>query len=213
MIAPAKPVRRKKSPPAWHAAFLAMLPAIRQQANYAFRRMRPAAKEDAVTEVVCATCAAFARLVAQGKAHVACPSALTRFAIKQCRAGRRTGNRLRINDVLSPYCQKRKGVKVERLDRFDREEDCWIEAVVPDDSRPVPEQVAFRIDFPAWLATYSERDRKIAEALSIGERTMDVAKRFGLSQGRISQMRNEFHDDWLAFHGENNGDSGGTTAA
>jgi hypothetical protein len=35
--------------------------AICKQASYAFHRMRPAAKEDAVAEVVCATCVAFAR--------------------------------------------------------------------------------------------------------------------------------------------------------
>ncbi len=38
--------------------------------------------------------------------------------------------------------------------------------------------------------------------LMAGERTLDVANRFGLSAGRVSQKRREFHDDWRRFHGE-----------
>lgn len=125
MIAPARPVRRKKSPPAWHAAFLAMLPAIREQANCAFRKMRPAAKEDAVEEVVCHTCVALARLAAQGKANVASPSALTRFVVKQFRAGRRVGCRLNVHNVSSEYCQLRKHVALERLDKQGRKSGQW----------------------------------------------------------------------------------------
>ena len=34
------------------------------------------------------------------------------------------------------------------------------------------------------------------------ERTTDLSKEFEVSPGRISQMRQEFHDDWLRFHGE-----------
>lgn len=64
MIAPAKPVQRPKPAPARHARFLAMLPEIRQSAEYAFRNLKPEAREDAVGEVICAACAASARLVA-----------------------------------------------------------------------------------------------------------------------------------------------------
>jgi DNA-binding NarL/FixJ family response regulator len=67
---------------------------------------------------------------------------------------------------------------------------------------PIPDQVAFRIDFPAWLKTLSRREREIAKALAKGHRTLDVARRFGLSMARISQLRREFFDSWQRFHGE-----------
>jgi len=36
----------------------------------------------------------------------------------------------------------------------------------------------------------------------VGERTLDVADRYGLSPGRISQLRDAFHRWWLTFCGE-----------
>jgi len=33
----------------------------------------------------------------------------------------------------------------------------------------------------------------------LGERTRDVANRYGLSPSRISQLRREFHQDWVRF--------------
>jgi hypothetical protein len=33
----------------------------------------------------------------------------------------------------------------------------------------------------------------------LGERTLDVAGKYGLSPGRVSQLRREFHDDWEFF--------------
>ena len=56
-----------------------------------------------------------------------------------------------------------------------------------------PSQAAFRLDFPAWLTTRTERDRRLAEDLMTGERTSDVSTKFGLTQGRISQLRRDFH--------------------
>jgi hypothetical protein len=35
--------------------------------------------------------------------------------------------------------------------------------------------------------------------MALGERTNDLARTHGLTPGRISQLRREFHDDWLRF--------------
>jgi hypothetical protein len=66
----------------------------------------------------------------------------------------------------------------------------------------VPEQVAFRIDFPAWRRTHTERDRRLIDTLMLGERTKEVSRLFGLSQGRISQKRRQFLEDWRRFCGD-----------
>jgi hypothetical protein len=191
-----------------------MLPAIRKQARYAFRKLKPEAREEAVEEVVASACCAFARLAELGKTDIAYPSVLTHFGIKQFLDGRRVGNRMRRRDVLSPYAQRKKGIIVEHLDRFDTGEGVWLEAVVEDDRTPVLDQVAFRIDFPTWLATRSPRNRRIAEALALGHSTGEVARRFKVSSGRISQIRSEFHDSWLEFHGEKNpGEETGVTVS
>jgi len=202
MIAPRKPVRRQASSPDWHHQFLAMLPVIGNYADHAFRHLDPEGREDAVHEVLANAVVAFARLVQLGKPHLAYPTVLARYGVAQLREGRRVGNRLRIGEVLSEYAQRKKGFVVERLDRFDKESGEWIEAVVEDARTPVPDQVAFRIDFPAWLRLQTKRNRRIAEALAVGHPTGEVARRFKLSPARISQLRQDFHQSWREFHGE-----------
>jgi len=185
-----------------------MLPAIHRQARVAFRHLPPEAKQDAVEEVVCNTIVAYARLAELGKTDLAYPSVLARYGIAQVRDGRRIGAKLNIRDPLSGYCQRKKNVVVERLDKFDEEENAWQEAVVQDTrSAPVPDIVAFRCDFPAWLETLSRRDHRIAETLAIGHSTSAVAIRFGVSPGRVSQLRRELHDSWKEFTGGADGPS------
>ena len=202
MIAPAKPVSRRKRAPNWQELFLQMLPMIENCAKRAFRDLGPEAREDAVQEVLANAAVAFARLVELDKVDLAYPKVLARYAIAQFCDGRRVGNRRRICEVLSPYAQRKKGFRVQRLDRFQTELGEWSEAIVEDTHTPVPEQVAFRIDFPAWLKVQTKRNRRIAEALALGHTTGEVARRFKVSEGRISKLRKQFCQSWQEFHGE-----------
>ena len=204
MIAKAKKVKGK-SIPAWHGALLKMLPAIRRHAQIAFRHLRPEAREEAVQEVVCNACCAVARLAELDKLDLAYPTVLARYAVAQVKDGRKVGCKLNVRDVLSPYCQQRKEITVERLDKYDADEGCWIEVLVEDRHAGPAETAASRIDFPAWLDTLSRRNRKIAMKLGAGERTGAVARLFRMSEGRISQLRRELHATWLRFHGEAGG--------
>lgn len=203
MIAPARRMHRKKSPPAWHAAFMAMMPAIRTHAKIAFRHLRAEARQEAVEEVICNSCAAFARLVELGKSDCAYPSVLAHYGVAQVRAGRRVGCRLNINDLASDYCQRRKNVTIDRLDTYNVDEDSWQEIVVEDRRAGPAETAATRIDVDVWFRRMRPRDRRIAKALAFGVRTRDVAKRFGISAGRVSQMRQEFYRNWEDFQSEN----------
>ena len=63
----------------------------------------------------------------------------------------------------------------------------------------VPEQAAFRLDFPRWRASLRERDRAVLDALAGGEGTEEAARRFGISPGRVSQLRRDFEQGWAAF--------------
>jgi hypothetical protein len=189
--------------PRWHKAFLAMLPAIVTHARIAFRHLRGEARQDAIQEAIANALVAFARLVQLKKTDLAYPTVLARYAVAQFRDGRRVGNRLNVREVLSPYAQKHKGFVVERLDHFDEEENQWCEAVVQDTkAASVSDIVAFRCDFADWLASLSRRNRRIAESLALGNRTTDVAKRFKVCAGRVSQLRRELAESWRAFVGE-----------
>jgi hypothetical protein len=190
------------SAPVWHAGFLAMLPAIERQARIAFKRLKPEARQDAVVEVAANAFVAYARLVELGKANLAYVTPLSHYAIAQVRDGRKVGNRHSVRDVLSQYAQRQKGFTVERLDRYDAEEDAWREIVVEDRCATPADVACTRIDFSDWLGTLSRRSRKIAESLALGERTTAVACRFRVSAARISQLRQEYYASWRRFHGE-----------
>ncbi len=201
MIATVKRPKSKCKASDQHAAFLAMLPAIRRSAQVAFRKLQPELRHDLIEEVVANSYVAFARLVERGHADRALPSPLARFAITQIRVGRRVGSRLRIGDALSTYAQFRKQFLVERLDHFSEEKGCWGEILV-EDKRATPADVAAsRIDFAEWLRRLTARLRKIALALAAGETTSAAAKMFGVTPARISQIRELLRRSWEAFQG------------
>jgi hypothetical protein len=197
-----KTVGCKKNPPAWHAAFEAMMPTIETHARIAFRHLGDDAREEAVQETVCNACQAYARLVELGKTGVAYPSALARFGVSQTRAGRKVGGKLNVRDVLSDYCQLKKNILVERLDRFDWEEEKWAEILVEDKNAGPADTAIVRIDFSAWMQLLPCRLRKIATFLANGETTSATAKRFRLSAGRISQIRRQLFEAWHMFQGD-----------
>ena len=192
------PTRRR-----WHKVFLGMMPQIVHYAKFAFRHLKPEARAEAVQEVVCNAVKAFARLVQLNKADVAYPTVLARYGVRQARDGRKVGGSLNVKDVLSKYCQDRKDVTVERLDCFDEQDGHWQEAVIEDTrNAPVPEIVAFRLDFADWLNSLKRRDRRIAEFLSLGNRTSEAARKFKVSEGRVSQLRRELAESWKQFVGD-----------
>ena len=183
-------------------AFLAMLPAITEYARFSLREWRGEAKQELLQEVVANCFVAYHRLVERGKADLAFPSVLVGFALRQILSGRRVGSRLNARDVMSRQAQQVHGVTVERLDRFDDPEGEWKEALVEDKKAGPAETAAARIDFGTWLRSLPNRDRRIAEMLATGEKTGVVAERFGLTAGRVSQLRSLFETSWQQLQGE-----------
>lgn len=202
MVAPVKQVRSQKPARGWQKMFLAMLPSIVTHARIVFGRLHGDNRDDMIQEVIANSFVAFARLAELNKLDLAYPGVLARYAVAQVLDGRRVGNRLNIRDVASPHAQKRKGLRLERLDRYDEVEDCWQEILIEDKTVAPADLAASRIDFPHWLSTLSPRNRKIAMKLAAGESTGEVARRFGMSAGRVSQLRRELRDSWQEFHGE-----------
>jgi hypothetical protein len=199
VIAVNEPQASNSTSPTNHAAFLALLPAIRRSAQIAFRKVPLELRQDLIAEVIANCFVAYARLVERGQADRVSPSPLARFAVAQIRVGRRVGGRLRIGDALSTYAQYRKQFYVERLDQFSDEDCCWGEILV-EDKRATPADVAAcRIDFAEWLRRLTARLRKIALALAAGETTTAAARMFGVTPARISQIRELLKRSWEAF--------------
>jgi hypothetical protein len=180
---------------AWHAGFLAMLAAIRRRLRIAFRDLDPEARAEAVQEGICNAMTAYARLYERGEVQKAHPAPLAQYAARQVHEGRKVGGRLNVKDVSSSYCRRLKHVTLERLDKWDKYEG-WKEIVVEDRRATPADVVRVRLDFAHWLATLSRRDRRIALDLANGHRTIDVARKHHLSEGRISQLRKQLHLSW-----------------
>ena len=85
-------------------------------ARGAFAHLNPEARQDMIQEVIANALVAYVRLYQQGRVALAYPTVLARYGVAQVRDGRRVGAKLNIKDLLSRYCQKRKGVVVERLE-------------------------------------------------------------------------------------------------
>ena len=183
------------------SAFLAILPKIEGQARFAFRHSRCSHKRaDAVAEVVAICWMWFCRLAKRGKDATTFSTTLASFASRQVKSGRLLNGQENSKDALSATARHRRGFEVVRLPDASRQHASpWREAVADNTRSSIPEQVAFRQDFPSWLTTLSQRDRTIIEDLTLGHRTLDVARKHGISPARVSQLRREFHDGWTLF--------------
>jgi hypothetical protein len=192
------------APDAVQQAFLAVLPRIALHARIQFRNLRcPHHKEDAVSEAVALAWCWFARLVRRGKDPLDFISILATYASSHVRAGRRLCGQERARDVLSPVAQARHGFAVAPLPNGSSMcGNVFDESLADNTQTPPEEQAAFRLDFPRWRLRQCERNRLVLDDLMLGERPLDVARRHNLSPSRISQMRREFHDDWMSFCGE-----------
>src|SRR5579884_1866504 len=182
-----------------------VLPRVEKHAHVYFRALRCKHRlADAVSEAVALCWRWFLRLAAKGKDVTGFISTLAVYAARAVRCGRRLAGQERANDVMSPRAQERRGFLVQTLPAHDTgtEDNVALDALRDSTKSPPPEAAAFRIDFPAWLLRQTERNRRIAQDLSMGERTKDVAHKYGTSQGRISQLRRTLLEDWRRFTGE-----------
>lgn len=184
--------------------FQSILPRIERHATIYFRNLKcPAKKADAIAEAVALAWKWFTQLAERGKDATQFPMVLASFATRAVNNGRRVTGQLKSQDAMNPLAQQRHGFVVGKLPDCSTLIGSPLEEALHDNTRtPPPDAAAFRCDFPAWLTTRSERDRRIICEMVLNHRTTDLARRFGVGPGRISQLRAEYHFDWLRFCGE-----------
>jgi len=127
---------------------------------------------------------------------------LARCGVLRVKDGRKVGSRRNAQDALSEHGQQQRQIAVERLDRFDGHRGFWRQIVV-EDRRAGPAEVAcLRVDFSHWLTLQPIRSQRIVECLAAGDTPGELARRFAVSQARISQLRRALRESWHAFQGE-----------
>jgi hypothetical protein len=187
------------------AAFIALiLPKVLSHGRVYFRHIRCRHQQEELLAEMTGLCWQWhLRLAQRGKDAARFPTALASYAARAVRSGRRACGQECGRDALSPSAQRRHGFRVSALPEVSTFSDNPLAEALHDNTQTPPdEQCAFRIDFPAWRATHAERDRRILDDLMLGERTLDVAGKYGLSPGRVSQLRREFLRDWCRYISE-----------
>jgi hypothetical protein len=193
-----------------HSDFLALQPIVERHAHVAFRHMPAVEREEAACEAVAAAFESFVRLKARGKDPVRdFPSSMATYAVLHVHAGRHVGGHASSTDVLNKQAQRKHGFQVESLSGSCRERkhgpldlghgDALGDALRDNTRTPPDEQAAFRIDFAKWLAAWGPKDRQMIHDLVLGERADDVAKKFRVTPGRVSQKRRRFREDWERY--------------
>jgi hypothetical protein len=180
----------------WQREFVDMLPEIRKWVRLAFRQLNPEAREDAIEEGIIHSLLSYSRLHSKGRAEKANASSLAWYAVLAVKRGRPAVGRMNAKEPLSRYSHVSSGV------RFERQNSEWIDKLVEDKRASVPDQVAAKLDVRAWFATLTKRMNQIAKDLAFGCSTNEVAQKYGVTAGRISQLRRMLEDSWAAFQQE-----------
>jgi len=197
--------------------FLDLLPRVRQHAAVVFRALPAAEREEAIAEAVAAAFVAFRRLRARGLDPARdFPSQMAIYAALHVKDGRHVGGRASSKDVLSRKAQRKHGFRVESLPLATRRPhedlygglngqrtlDAYEERLRDNHCTPPPEAAAFRIDFPEFIGSLCRRDQRLAGFLSLGNSASDAAARFGLSPGRVTQLRQGWCREWHVRNGD-----------
>ena len=200
-----------------HQQFLTLMAKIETHARIVFRAIRcPVRKEDAVQDCIALAWKWFLRLQERGRDINQFPMVFVFLVVKAVASGRRLTGMLRVKDVLSERCQRKHGFNVEALPtstrisvevlvakpRGQEMQDAFEERLQDNGTTPVPDQVAFRIDWPSFFTTLPTRDQRMAEFLPLGHNAKQAAEKFGLSAGRITQLRQRWCKEWLCFQNE-----------
>jgi hypothetical protein len=195
MSASASPSKSRPNP--LHAPFLTqVLPRVERHGRVYFRHVKsPDRKEELLAELRGLAWKWYVRLVRRGKDVLAFVSALATYAARAVNSGRRVCGHERKKDVLSPVAQRLHGFYVGKLPDFSTLDGNPLEdALVDNTVSPVPDQVAFRLDFPAWL-TNRPVARRPGGARRISPRR--VGKGTGPHTSSAVTERSVPKDSWL----------------
>ncbi len=209
-----------------HVQFLKLVPRIETHARILFRGVRcPVTREDRVAECVALAWKWFLGLSQRGRDPFAFPMAFAALVARAVKCGRRLCGLERARDALSPLAQQRHSFRVGRLPTSTRRHhenlyadphgqallDAFEERLRDNAITPPPDAAAFRVDWPLFLRGLSRRDRQMATFLSLGNSGKATAARFGLSPGRVTQLRQRWRREWRVCQGEGDAGGAGTT--
>jgi hypothetical protein len=190
----------------WQTGYLQLLPAIRRQADFLLQSFDDETREDATAEILAHTVVAYRNLWIRGRANRAFAAPLTRFAMAAYFAGRRTGTKINSRDAYAVAANKKSSPRRISLHAPNRHCGSLVMELLDRSAQScrwsILDQVAFRLDFGEWLTSLSVRNRDLVAHLAVGYTTLEVSDLFGVTAGRVSQLRRELEASWQEFVGD-----------
>jgi len=182
----AQSVAQSMAPP----SFESMLPLLKMKFRKATINFDSwDARDEAIQELTAMAFILFNRLLRQGKHEKIYATPLAQYAIHHYFNGRRvTGTSS--TDALSP--------RTQLLGRATVVNAITDSCICKRTFRPSTIGT-FNLDFDSWLKTLADKKRDILLAVLQGESTSEIADNFGVTRGRISQIRVELAESWKAF--------------
>lgn len=180
---------------ALQCCFLAYLPDMQAIASWSFRHLDPDKREEAVQNVVTLVWKYAHVLFRQGRLdNPGILKSVLSYAIRQTKSGR---------TVQGKGSRKSK----DALDYRDRGRVTFEQADLNGligRTTPVPDQVSFRVDVPAFFSTLKRHQQALAADLAVGMTTSEVAAKYGVTPGAVSQFRVRFKALFDAYFAEAN---------
>jgi len=180
----------------WQSNFMRIMPAVQTHASVCFHRLNPTDQEEATAEAIARACVTYQKLVQQKKLGQVYVGNIATFAVKAVNGGRRVGGHRNSKDVLDPVTRTKKNITVASLSPWSTPDNTWRDLLLESRRVSPADQACFNVDFHEWLSSWPQRHRMIIAALAAGYRGKVVARKFGVSEGRISQLRLEFQESW-----------------
>ena len=186
------------------AKFLELMPAITTMAKAAFKNCNSDKQDDALQSVLVASYWSVRQLAKNGRLNEAFSTPIGWFAIKAYRSGRVGGVPMNSTDALAESTRARKRVHIESYNNHGRIKKGWGEIFMTDGRVNVAKEVCFKIDYEGWIDTLQDRQRQMLEGMIAGDTTSELAEKFRVSPGRISQIRRELVESWKNYHDTDN---------
>jgi hypothetical protein len=199
--------------PTLQSKFEALLPRIIDCLRKACWRLRCAeSRADFIAEGVGLCWKWFCRAVAKGKDVASFVTAMAKLAARAVQYGRTVCGQQKAKDVMSLTAKRKHGVVVERFGSgqihfqtassgvgHQHKEILFEDALAENTVTSIPQQVMFRVDWPRFVEKQSHRDQQLMEFLAAGNSNQDAATKFGLTPGRVSQLRRSWCEAWQEF--------------
>jgi hypothetical protein len=182
------------SVPTFDSLLAKMLPHFRYYARR-YSRCKRTDRDDVMQDLIGLALEMYTSQIRRGKQVFYTP--LMKFAIKKYRSGRRfTGSNT--TDILSEQTQMLGRCEACQFSELNSEPGQW--SFEHYNRQPnVVDAVQMSVDYDTWIERQTERDRAIMHDLAMGETTGEVAKKYGVSAGLISQYRRRYDNSWHAY--------------